>query len=379
MVRLEHFEDLAAAIVEFCRFLRTQGFSADARQTMTALEAAKTIDVANQQLFPFALETALCSTLEEWENFPHLFQSFWGEPHARSQPTSSEKNPPPKDGTRVQKDGPSILMDRRHGQPFAQDGAGRTVYGASAQQRLRKVDFSEASCEDIDLLEKLSLRLMRRMNLRLSRKLVAGRRACRVDLRRTIRKSITSGGDPIVLAYKQKKPRRNRLVILLDVSGSMNLYSFFLLRFAYALQGCFESVHTFLFSTHLVEISDLLQTGNLPDALRRLAQRAAGWSGGTRIGESLSQFNRAFGKRLLSREAVFIILSDGWDTGEPELLTAQLRSTKQRVRKVVWLNPLLGLDDYEPVTRGMAAALPFVDIFAPAHNLDSLLALERLL
>jgi uncharacterized protein with von Willebrand factor type A (vWA) domain len=159
----------------------------------------------------------------------------------------------------------------------------------------------------------------------------------------------------------------------------MNFYSLFLLRFAYALQVCFRSVHTFLFSTTLIEVSALLRTRNLPDALRRLSQQAAGWSGGTRIGDSLSQFNHAYGKRLLSRDTIFIILSDGWDTGEPELLASELRSTKRRVRKVVWLNPLLGLDEYEPVTRAMSAALPFVDVFAPAHSLESLLALERLL
>jgi uncharacterized protein with von Willebrand factor type A (vWA) domain len=111
--------------------------------------------------------------------------------------------------------------------------------------------------------------------------------------------------------------------------------------------------------------------------LRKLSQRAAGWSGGTRIGESLRQFNQNYGGKLLSRDTIFIILSDGWDTGEPELLASQLRTTKRRVRKVLWLNPLLGLKDYQPVTQGMSAALPYVDVFAPAHNLESLLALER--
>jgi uncharacterized protein with von Willebrand factor type A (vWA) domain len=181
------------------------------------------------------------------------------------------------------------------------------------------------------------------------------------------------------LVHKGKESKRNKLVILLDISGSMNFYSLFLVRFAYALQGHFERVHTFLFSTDVVEISDLLRTPHLPDALRRLSQRAAGWSGGTRIGESLRQFNQSYGRRLLSRDTVFIILSDGWDTGEPALLAAQLRATKRRVQKVLWLNPLLGLKGYQPLTQGMASALPYVDVFAPAHNLESLLALERYL
>ncbi len=139
----------------------------------------------------------------------------------------------------------------------------------------------------------------------------------------------------------------------------------------------FKRVDTFLFSTELVEVSDLLHTRHLQEALRRLSQRAAGWSGGTKIGESLRQFNRLHGRKLLSRETVFIILSDGWDTGEPELLAAQLRTTRRRAQRILWLNPLLGLKDYQPLTRGMAAALPHVDVFAPAHNLESLLALEH--
>jgi uncharacterized protein with von Willebrand factor type A (vWA) domain len=138
-------------------------------------------------------------------------------------------------------------------------------------------------------------------------------------------------------------------------------------------------VDTFLFSTDVVEITDLLRTRDLPDALRGLSQRAAGWAGGTKIGESLRDFNRRHGRKLLSRNTVFIILSDGWDTGEPEMLAGELRVARRRVQKLIWLNPLLGLKDYAPVTRGISAALPYVDVFAAAHNLESLLALERVL
>jgi uncharacterized protein with von Willebrand factor type A (vWA) domain len=240
------------------------------------------------------------------------------------------------------------------------------------------VDFSELPHDDLTQLEELSLRLLRQMSLRISRRFISNDRGRRTDLRRTLRRSISHGGEPIVLAYKRRKPRKNKLVILLDISGSMNFYSLFLVRFAYALQTCFQRVDTFLFSTSLVEISPLLRTRHLSEALRRLSQREAGWSGGTKIGESLDQFNRRYGK-LLTRDTLFIILSDGWDTGEPELLASQMRRAKQRAQKVLWLNPLLGLKDYQPVTRGIAAALPYVDVFAPANNLESLLALERYL
>jgi uncharacterized protein with von Willebrand factor type A (vWA) domain len=244
---------------------------------------------------------------------------------------------------------------------------------------LKKVDFSEVPSDDLAQLEDLSLRLLRRMSLRLSRRFRHCGRSDRVDLRRSIRRSIATGGEPIALAYRARKPEKYKLVILLDISGSMNFYSLFLVRFAYALQSCFQRVDTFLFSTSVVKISDLLRARSLPDALRRVSQRAAGWSGGTKIGESLLQFNRLHGGKLLSRDTVLILLSDGWETGDPQLLADQIRAARPRVRKVVWLNPLLGLRDYQPLTRGMAAALPYIDVFAPAHNLESLLALEKIL
>jgi uncharacterized protein len=376
-MRQEDSEHLAASIVEFCRFLRTRGLPGDLRRTITALKAANTVNVADPQCFAFALQTSLCSTSEEWELFPRLFQEFWGESQSRPRSSSGEYKEPSKRSTQTREDGSSVFLDQPGNKAGAPDGSRKAIYGASAQHRLKKVDFSEVQSDDMAALEALSLRLLRRMSLRLSRKLMVNQRADRIDLRRSIRRSISHGGEPIVLAYKGKKPKKNRLVIFLDISGSMNFYSRFLVRFAYALQARFPRVHTFLFSTNLVEISDLLRARHLPEALRRLSQRAAGWSGGTKIGESLRQFNQLYGKKLLSRDTVFIILSDGWDTGEPDLLAAQMRAARSHVQRIVWLNPLLGLKDYQPVTQGMAAALPYVDVFAPAHNLDSLLALER--
>ncbi len=378
-MRQEQSERLAASIVEFGHFLRMRGLSADPSQTITALEAVKTINATDRRCFAFALQAALCSTCEEWELFPELFQEFWGESRPRPRSASGEYRGPSKGNAPEREDGSTVFLDQPGNRPAGEDGKGKAVYGASAQERLKKVDFSEVPRDDLASLEDLSLRLLRRMSLRRSRRLTISTLEDRVDLRRSIRRSIMHGGEPIVLAYKGRKRRKNKLVIFLDISGSMNFYSLFLVRFAYALQECFQCVHTFLFSTNVVEISDLLHTRDLREALRRLSQRAAGWSGGTRIGESLRQFNQLHGRKLLSRDSIFLILSDGWDTGEPELLAAQLRAARRRVQKIIWLNPLLGLKDYQPVTRGMAAALPYVDVFAPAHNLESLLALERYL
>ena len=169
------------------------------------------------------------------------------------------------------------------------------------------------------------------------------------------------------------------MIVLLDVSGSMDKYSFFLLRFIYALQCNFERVDSFVFSTELTCITDVMKSGRLPQSLASLGDRAEAWSSGTRIGACFQEFNRAFAKQLLSRNALVIILSDGLDTGEPAVLQKEMKRISSRAKKVIWLNPLKGMKDYQPIARGMSAALPMVDVFNSAHNLDSILELEKYL
>lgn len=378
-MRQEQSEHLAASIIEFCRFAGARGLSNDLRRTLTALESAKITDAEDRETFAFALQAALCSSREEWDLFSQLFEEFWSESRSRPKSASGRTKRPVDGSCQKYEAGSTVFLDQLGNEAAARDGDARAVYGASARQRLTKLDFSEVPPNDLAALEELSLRLLRRMSQRLSRRRIISNLADRVDLRRSIRRSISYGGEPIFLAYKARKPRKNRLVVLLDISGSMNFYSMFLLRFAYALQAHFQHVNTFLFSTNVVEITSLLHTRRLTEALKRLSQRAMGWSGGTKIGESLRQFNQLYGRNLLVRDTTFVILSDGWDTGEPEILAAQLQAARRRVQRILWLNPLLGLKDYQPITRGMAAALPHVDVFAAAHNLESLLALDKLL
>jgi len=368
----------ATSIIEFCQFARAHGLSVGIQQTLAALEAAKSIGDVDRQGFAFALRAALTSSKEEWELFLRLFETFWNAAQQTTKPASGGAREA-KTRTSQPKTESETLGIECVEDTSLPAGEGQAVSGASAQRRIQKMDFSNVPQDDLAALEEISSRLFRRMSLRLSRRIKIRELADRVDLRRTIRRSIPHGGDPIVLAFRGKKFQQHRLLIFLDVSGSMNSYSLFLVRFAYALQKYFKRVDTFVFSTDVAEISEVLRTRDLPKALHGLSQKAAGWAGGTRIGESLKEFNHRYGRKLLSRNTVFIILSDGWDTGEPAMLAEQLRSIRHRVKELIWLNPLLGLEEYEPVTRGIIAALPYVDVFAPAHNLESLLALEKFL
>ena len=364
------------SLIEFCQFARVRGLSAGIQQTLAAIAVTNSIADVDRRQFALALRTALTSSKEEWDLFPELFDAFWNESRLERKPASQGAR---ETRTWASKASSQALAVQSIGEAASCEDQGKAVSGASVERRLQKMDFSAVPQDDLAALEKISLRLFRRMSLRLSRRRQIREFAGRVDLRRTIRRSIPRGGDPIDLAFRARKTQQNRLVICLDVSGSMNSYSLFLVRFAYALQRHFKRVETFLFSTDVVEISDVLRTRDLRDALRRLSQKAAGWAGGTKIGESLRDIRHRYGRKLLWRNTVFIILSDGLDTGGPEILAAELRRIRHRVRKLIWLNPLLGLKEYEPVTRGMIAALPYIDIFAPAHNLESLLALEKFL
>jgi len=368
----------ASSLIEFCQFARKHGLPIGVEQTLAALEAANAIGFADRQVLALALRAVLSSSKEEWELFSRIFELFLSTRESTSGTDSTEGKEPRFNAHRPDT-GSRALVGLSGSEASQAESEGKSVAGASTEQRLQKVDLADVPGDDLLALEQISMRLFRKMSLRLSRRQKIKNLRERVDVRRTIRRSIPRGGDPIVLAFRGRKPRKHKLVIFLDVSGSMNSYSLFLVRFAFALQKYFKSVNTFLFSTNVVEITDLLRTRDLPDALRGLSERAAGWAGGTKIGGSLGEFNRHHGRRLLSSSTVFIILSDGWDTGEPELLARELRDTRRRVRQLIWLNPLLGLEEYLPVTRGMSAALPHVDVFAAAHNLESLLALERYL
>jgi len=230
-------------------------------------------------------------------------------------------------------------------------------------------DFSTFPAEDLDEVARLTVLIARRLARRVSRRRRPTHRAGVMDFRRTMRANMMKS-EIIELRRRERRRRKVRLVLLCDVSGSMDLYSRFLLQFLYALQNVFGRVETFTFATRLTRVTELLKGPSYRQALRRLTD-VRDFSGGTRIGESLQEFNRSW-RHLVDRHTTVLVLSDGWDTGEPDVLASEMLTLKRLAGRVVWLNPLLGNPSYEPLTRGMAAALPLVDHFAAAHNLASL-------
>jgi uncharacterized protein len=361
-------------VVEFCRFARDNGLGSGLKAVIDSVRAVGMVDDGRLDAFRYALRANLCSSKREWDLFDQLFDTFWygGRMDRPKQPIA-----PPGDSSLNARNSKGIHLMLGHPASRGFEARRKTISGASAIDRLSKVDFCEVTQDDLAELEHLSERLLRRISLRLSRRQKLSHLRGGIDLRRTIRAGTGYGGEFIDLRYKDRRSQPPRLVILLDVSDSMNPYSLFLFRFAYALGKHFDRVSCFVFSTRLVDVSKTLKARGLANALRELSGITTFWSGGTKIGSSLQEFNRGFGRRMRSTNTCVLILSDGWDTGEPDALVAELKTLKQRSKKLIWLNPLLGLAHYEPVTRGMRAALPYIDVFAPAHNLQSLLELER--
>jgi uncharacterized protein with von Willebrand factor type A (vWA) domain len=200
-----------------------------------------------------------------------------------------------------------------------------------------------------------------------------------IDYRRTLRHSLKHGGVPIELRRRQRRERMRPLVLICDISGSMDRYSRLLLQFVHALEQGLDSVEVFVFSTRLTRITRELRKRNVDEAIEQVVKSVDDWSGGTRIGEAIKTFNYVWSRRVLRSGAMVVMISDGWDRGDPKLLATEMARLQRSCRRLIWLNPLLGAPGYQPLTQGIRAALPFVDAFLPIHNLKSLEALADIL
>ncbi|HWL19758.1 MAG TPA: VWA domain-containing protein, partial [Bradyrhizobium sp.] len=260
--------------------------------------------------------------------------------------------------------------------PEGQTGEGR-MEGASRADNLAEVDFRKlADPEQVAQAHDAAARLAKAMRTRLTRRDLARRRGYRLDLRRTIHRNISHGGVPIALVKRQRKDKPLRLVVLLDASGSMSLYTSVFLRFIHGVLDEFRQAEAFLFHTRLAYISDAMKEKDAARALDRLSLLAQGAGGGTKIGESLKTFNRWHAARVIHSRTCVMIVSDGYETGDAALLGREMAALARRCRRIVWLNPMMAWDGYAPVAAGIKAALPHVDLYAPANTLQSLTALE---
>jgi len=377
----------------FARTLRMNGFSfglAEARDGLQLLDSPALRQPASLRQ---ALRPLACATHADWQRFDEIFDAYWLGRGMRLRqraatilksapgkgvlgtPGEQPRAEPPAGGPPGSLSAPD-RVERGAEAGEAADGRGRRG-GASRAERLATTDIRHiVSPEEVAQTHALAARLARAMRARLVRRDEARRHGRRLDLRRTIHRNVSHGGLPVDLVWRRRKRRPLRLVMLLDASGSMSQYVAFFLRFLHGVVDAFREAEAFIFHTRLVHVSAYLRDRDIARAVDRLSLMAQGIGGGTRIGESLATFNRWHAARVITSRSAVLIVSDGYDTGEPEMLGREMHRLRRRCRRIVWLNPLLGWEGYEPQARGMRAALPHIQLFAPAHNLESLAALE---
>ncbi|MBI4251879.1 MAG: VWA domain-containing protein, partial [Candidatus Tectomicrobia bacterium] len=242
----------------------------------------------------------------------------------------------------------------------------------SPAEVLSTKDFSTFEADQVAELRRIIAKLVPKLATKISRRKRPDMRSQEVDLRRSVKRSIRTGGEVLRLFRRKRRIQKTQIILLCDVSGSMDSYSQFLIQFLYSLQNEIKSLRTFVFSTRLTDATPYLRHKDVSHALRRLSQEVHDWSGGTQIGNCLKTFNFDHGRTILNSRTIVIIISDGWDRGDTEVLSQERDRLRRKCYRLIWLNPLLGSPGYRPIDRGMRTALPYCDEFMSAHNLDSL-------
>jgi uncharacterized protein len=352
-------------VVTFGRCLREAGLEVGPGRLADALTGLSHVDIAAQDDVYWALRTTLVTKAEEIEPFDRAFRAWFMR--APTRPDVRRAEPP--------------QLRRFLEQPGRHDGAAgdgpkpdtdATEIGWSAHELLRRKDFAAMTPDEFARLRSLIDEVAARRPLRRSRRLRAHHRGRVVDLRRLARLSLATGGDPIERAFRRRADVPRKLVVLCDVSGSMEKYTRPLLLFLHAVVGSGRGVEVFAFGTRLTRLTPDLRTRDPEKALAAAADRVVDWAAGTRIGAALKAYNDLWGRRALTRGAVVAILSDGWEREDPALVAREMARLRRAAYAVVWVNPLKGSLQYQPLAGGMRAALPFVDRFVSGHNLASL-------
>lgn len=362
-------DDLVARVVAFAALLRERGVATGPDRVAAALAALDALDPRRPREGYWALRCTLASRREDLAVFDRAFADFWGAPPPDEHAAAAVPPPAPAAAAPVL----AGRADRGDDGEQASEDAGARA--RSAHERLRTLDFTAYGPDELRRSRRALERLARELPRRLRRRLEPSAGGRRLDVRRTLADSLHTGGVPLRRAWRAPRTRPFRLVLLLDVSGSMAAYARVLLGFAHVAVRADRRVEAFTFGTRLTRVTHALAARHPDRALDAVAVAVPDWSSGTRIGESLRVLNDRWGPRGTLRGAIVVILSDGWERGEPAVLAAELERLRRSARAIAWVNPLAGDPGYEPLAAGMAAALPHLDVLLPGHDLA---AIERL-
>jgi uncharacterized protein with von Willebrand factor type A (vWA) domain len=356
-------------LVQLGRRLRAAGLVITPDVSADMVRAADTVGYSRPDRLLFALRAVTVTDRSQLAVFDRVVEEFLGLVHEGDESRVAV--------TQV----PSIvrLTEVAEGSDSTSTPGVAVEVGASAEERLASRDFATLTGDERDRVRSLIARMMWEPPLVRTRRRRPSRRGDRPDFRRSLRTATGPSGDLLLLAWTERQTRRRPLIVISDISGSMEAYAEMFLMFAHAARQRFGPVEAFVFATRLTRITRALEHRDLGGALRRVTADVEDWSGGTRIGEALATFNREWSRRVYRGKPIVMILSDGWDRGDPELLRREMARLSRSVAKVMWLNPLAAQEEFAPETRGMQAALPHIDALLPAASVTDLRSLIALL
>lgn len=370
---ITHQTELSANIVQLCRFLRKKGFPLSASDEADALTAISHLPIHQESYFKQAIKAILTKNRYQFEKFDEYYTEFWKQ---LSKATDSKTKEEPiqrdkKSEAQQQQARFESLKDWLNLNPSEEQ---KDIATYSDLEVLTKKDFSDLNEDEMRLMMRLLQRMARKIAHQKSRLKKPSKKHNQLDLRRTIRLNLRKGGDIQRLVYSEKRDKKLKLVLLCDVSKSMELYSRFFVHLIYAFQNAYDKIETFVFSTALHRVSDILDNQEFDKAFDTISDRVPHWAGGTTIGSCLKDFESNYGHGMLDKKTIVLILSDGWDTGHPATIKSAMKSIYKKSRRVIWLNPLAGNPNFSADAMGMKSALPYLDVLASAHNLESLKA-----
>jgi uncharacterized protein len=406
-IEIERGERLLYRLTEFGRILWEVGIDVGPRKMLELAETLNYVDITNKEDFYNTLKCSLLAKHEQEAVFDQMYLYYWymrdqqgkkkadvpgaakrDDKHIRLPPSERKRlaehlNSPQEQRkdlrAEVRESERKRRADEKTDDPDDDDTATPQGLAYSALEALRKKDFESFTWDEVQEAKRLMSEMRWHLGMRPTRRKKPSRRGSYPDMRRIVRRNLKYGAELLELTWRETKHKPRPLVIICDISGSMSLYSRLLLHFIHTISNGLLNVEAFVFGTRLTRVTRQLKKRDVDDAVRDVSKNVQDWSGGTRIGDALHFFNQKWARRVLGRGAVVLIISDGWDRGEAGVLEVEMDRLQHSCHRLIWLNPLLGSPEYRPLTIGMKTALPYIDNFLPAHNLDSLIHLGNLL
>lgn len=356
----------------FTRMLRTAGIPVSLDQSLEFAEGLTLVDVGNREQVYHAARCLLLNRYENLRLFDTIFNRFWRQVTGQSQRAQPMPVAPRHNVPRQERFDISTYMAFKAKQGDREVEMNDKAGTFTDIELLKKRPFSQMTPEELATIKRLMQQMRWRISERQTRRRVPSHHGDQLHLRKMMRKALMTGGTPIQMHYSARKVKQRPLILIADISGSMEKYARLMLQFFYSVSHSLKNVESFVFGTRLTRLTHQLKIKNIDTAVDQAAREVNDWSGGTRIGESLHIFNHLWSRRVLRRGAVVIIISDGWERGDPSQLKREMRYLQHRSHRLIWLNPLAGHQTYQPKVEGMMTALPYIDDFLPIHNLQSL-------